>query len=71
VANKSFFKRHQFGLGIFISVFVFVFAAFGLVVANGEAVHPSDRHLVNLSINSQEEIIPSRATTVGSRRKNR
>lgn len=57
--------RHQFGLGIFISVFVFVFAAFGLVVANGEAVHPSDRHLVNLSINSQEEIVPSRATTVG------
>jgi uncharacterized protein YabE (DUF348 family) len=65
VAKKSFVIRHQFGLGIFLSVFVFVFAAFGLVAANGEAVHPSDRHLVDLSVDGREEIIPSRAATVG------
>lgn len=65
-ANQSFFRRHQFGLGIFSSIFVFVFLVFGLVVANGEAVHPSDRHLVNLYIDDDgQEIIPTRAVTVG------
>lgn len=65
MAKQSFIIRHHFGLGIFLSVFVFVFAAFGLVAANGEAVHPSDRHLVSLNIDGQEEIVPSRASTVG------
>lgn len=57
--------RHRFGLGIFLSVFAFVFSAFGLVVASGEAVNPSDQHLVALKVKDQEEIIPSRARTVG------
>ncbi len=65
MAKKTFISRHRFGLGVFISVFIFVFASFGLVVANGEAVNPKDQHLINLKIKGQEEIVPSRATTVG------
>jgi len=65
MAEKAYISRHRFGLGIFLSVFVFVFAAFGLVVASGEAVNPTDQHLVNFKINSGEEIVPSRAATVG------
>ena len=65
MARKTFMARHRFGLGIFLSVFVFVFSAFGLVVASGEAVNPSDQHLVALKIKGQEEIVPSRARTVG------
>lgn len=65
MAKKSFFIKHQFGLGIIIGVFAFVFAAFGLVVASGEAVNPSDMHLVNLNEAGRQEIVPSRAVTVG------
>lgn len=61
----SFFSRHQFGLAIFASIFLFVFASFGLVAANGESVSPTDSRLVNVYIDGREEIVPTRANTVG------
>lgn len=64
MAKKTYLARHRFGLGIFLGVFVFVFAAFGLVVASGEAVNPRDQHLVNLVVGGEAEIVPSRAITV-------
>lgn len=65
MAKKNYLSLHRFGLGIFLSVFAFVFAAFGLVVANGESVKPNDLHIVNMIIKGAEETVPSRATTVG------
>lgn len=65
MAKKNFINRHQFGLGIILGVFAFVFASFGLVVANGESVQPTDLHIVNMIIRGTEEIVPSRAATVG------
>ena len=65
VQVHTFLSKHHFSIGVFFSVVFFVIAMGGLVVANGEAVRPEDSHVVNLSIDGQENILPTRALTVG------
>jgi uncharacterized protein YabE (DUF348 family) len=55
---------HGFTLGVFTIVFVFIFVATGFVVANGQTLGPNDSHMVNLYIEGQTTIVPTRATNV-------
>lgn len=65
VTKDSFVSRHKFGLAIFSSVFLFVIASCGLVVANGQTIRPDDSHIVNVYVDGREDVLPTRAQTVG------
>lgn len=60
-----FVMKHRYGVSIFASVVLFVFASCGLVVANGETLRPDDSHIVNVYVDGQEQVVPTRALTVG------
>jgi uncharacterized protein YabE (DUF348 family) len=55
---------HSFTLGLFTIAFVFIFVATSFVVANGQTLGPNDSHMVNLYIDGQTTVVPTRATTV-------
>ncbi len=55
---------HAFAFAVFVVLFSFVFFAGGLVVANGQTLGPSDSHVVNLYIDGEQKVVPSRAGTV-------
>ncbi len=61
---RSFLHHHSFSVGVFFSIVVFVLASSGLVVANGESIRPDDSHIINLRIDGQEKVIPTRASNV-------
>lgn len=61
----SILQAQGFAFGVFITLFAFFFFAGGLVVANGQTVGPSDSHIVNLFVDGQESVVPTRAATVG------
>ncbi len=61
----DFMNRHFFGLTVFVAVFIFIFASFGLVIVNGEEVKPTDTHIITFQADGQEGAIPTRAATVG------
>lgn len=64
------YSSHRFTASIIVIVFLFVFSACGLVVANGETLEPNDSHVVSLYIDGKELTIPSRAKTVAEFIKN-
>lgn len=61
----KFLHQNTFSIGIFFSIVLFVLASCGLVVANGESVGPEDSHIINLRIDGQEQVLPTRAANVG------
>lgn len=60
-----YYARHRFGAAVISAIFLFVFSAGGLVVANGETLVPNDSHVISLYIDGEELSVPSRAKTVG------
>lgn len=58
-------KNHPFVVPVttFLALFVISLAAF--IFMGGSTLRPSDSHIVHLYVDGQEQILPSRATTVG------
>ena len=61
----SFLHKHAFSFGVVAILLTFIFFASSFVVANGQTLQPNDRYIVSLYIDGQEQIIPTRAKTVG------
>ena len=61
----SFLHKHAFSFGIIGVLLTFIFFASSFVVANGQTLQPNDRYIVSLYVDGQEQIIPTRAKTVG------
>lgn len=61
----NIYSKHRYSAAVVGAIFLFVFGAGGLVVANGETLEPNDSHVILLYIDSEELSIPSRAKTVG------
>ena len=59
------YRRHRFGLAVLSAVGLFVLACFALVVANGQTVQPEDMHIVNIYVDGEAQVVPTRAATVG------
>lgn len=62
---KNWVLHHRFIIGMAMSVFVFVVAAGGLVVVNGETLEPGDTRVVRVYVDGEETTIPIRAENVG------
>lgn len=62
---KNFVHKHHFTAAIVSTVFLFVFCAGGLVLANGETLEPNDSHVVSLYLDGRDLTIPTRSETVG------
>jgi len=60
-----YYAKHRFAAAVVGAIFLFVFSAGGLVVANGETLEPNDSHVISLYVDGDELSIPSRAKTVG------
>lgn len=61
----TFYTNHRFISAVVGSMVFFVFSASGLVLVNGETLEPNDSHVVNLYVDGQEMVVPTRANTVG------
>lgn len=59
------FNAHPYALPVTTFIVLFVLSVAVLIGLNATTVPPSDAHLVELSIDDGEELIPSRASTVG------
>lgn len=65
--NKHFLKlkNHPFLVPVSTFLVMMILTAGLLVATNGQTVASSDSHIVKLSINGQQKVIPTRAKTVG------
>ncbi len=65
--NKHFLKlkNHPFLVPVSTFLVMMILTAGLLVATNGQTVASSDSHIVKLSINGKQKVIPTRAKTVG------
>ncbi|MEI7682690.1 MAG: ubiquitin-like domain-containing protein [Candidatus Saccharibacteria bacterium] len=58
-------KNHPFVVPVATFLVLFIFTMLGFIFLGGSTVGPSDSHIVHLYIDGKQQILPSRASTVG------
>ncbi len=58
-------KNHPFVVPVVTFLSLFIITMLGFIFLGGTTVGPSDSHIVRLHVDGKEQVLPSRATTVG------
>lgn len=62
---KGHLRNHPYVIPVFGLLFGFLIVAAAFIALGGQTYAPSDSHVVNLSVNGQQKVLPTKAKTVG------